>query len=773
VTLSRIVKRDGREVPFERARIRDAVARAQAAVGDDDPLFAEEVADVVTMTLERTHAPPPEDRSPGLPSPSAPHVEEIQDLVELALVQMGRAPVAKAYILYRDRRSRLRELVRVERPAGAATPLVSDEDGTAPWSRSHLARTLMGEAGLTRPVAEDVAERVEARVFGLGLGRVSSSLVRELAAGELAVMGLASALRQREPIGLSRHELRNLLAVPSPPATTSSAFPSVKGDADDRPPEPVGRAVDRAIGERVLRRYTLDDILGEQNADLFRAGELALAETGAPHLPLTLGVPCSLLLPQGVRPSSSAGVPTGAGSAWDLLDEAGPLAAATSRGLTLEGVGPYLAPLLRSSSRPDPLRPWLTALSALSRTSGRWLDLSRVGGRSPRVLESLIHTLAEMERERSGFPAPRLFLTALEARVALEESSDRHSLAASMERLLATSRLIPTWGAERGAGRTNLRRIEGEVFAAPGCRRRDGDRSAVACGGAVAVHLPRLARRAGPWREERLFEALAARVEQALDALGRLAEFQRLRQRPEPGQMRPRTCYALVPVGLAEALRILGDGQIRPDQGARLLGLAADAVRRFSAGRGLAVTLSPFFGTAPARRFAELDARTPGWNQGLLFAEAAVDEDAAAAFLPDQPRDPVPYGTGFSLTPGDGFRGPDPLVGQPLSDAEAIATLISAVPSGALLHLPSRKGRPQPPLAGEDPELLSTWLEIDDLRRARLPRSAFPLSGGLARDHNQYAGGSGVPWPLYAEDILSAAPDSQADEPSSPPAAGS
>ena len=769
--LKRIVRRDGREVPFERDRIRGAVARAQAAVGDDDQLFAEEVADVVTMTLERTHATAIESLHGELPLGSsqtlvpstAPSVEEIQDLVERALVQMGRAPVAKAYILYRAGRTRLRDSLRVERPVDSARPMVSDEDSTEPWSRSRLVQTLVSDAALARPLADEVAERVEQRVFGLGLRRVSSSLVRELVAGELAVRGLTSALRQKEPIGLSRHELRDLLAAPAPAALAELAGASAVGapGADRRPPEPAGRAVESALGERLLRRYTLDDILGEQNAELFRAGELALAEPGAPHLPLTLSIPCGLLL-AGVRRD-------GAGAAFDLLDELGPLAASCSRGLVLEEAGPLLARLQRAGGRGqgrgEALRPWLMALSALARTAGRWLDLSRPGGRSPRILEALVHALADLEGERSGFPAPRLFLTAAETRAALEaaHAEDRTALCASLEKLLRTGRLLPTWDASSADGEA-ARGASDELFAAPGCRRRRSDGGALSCGGAVAIHLPRLARRAGPWREEHLFEALAGRIEQALDALVRLDEFQRRHQRPQPGGLHPRPAFALAPVGLAEALRILGDGQIRADQGARLLGLAADAARRFSAGRGLVVTLSPFFGSGPARRFAELDARTPGWNQGLLFAEAAVDEDGAAALLPSGPRVAVPYGTGFSLTPGDRLSAVLPPIGQGAAEAEALGALLCAVPSGALVHLP-RPVQGHVLSAGAYPEHLGTWLVIDELRRSRLAQVVSPLSGTGVRGEpgsrpassgtGERAGEAAVPWPLYAEDVIS------------------
>jgi anaerobic ribonucleoside-triphosphate reductase len=56
--IRRVQKRDGREVPFDKTKISDAVARAQAAVGTGDPHAAAEVAEVVEMALLRRYAQP-------------------------------------------------------------------------------------------------------------------------------------------------------------------------------------------------------------------------------------------------------------------------------------------------------------------------------------------------------------------------------------------------------------------------------------------------------------------------------------------------------------------------------------------------------------------------------------------------------------------------------------------------------------------------------------------------------------------------------------------
>lgn len=97
--LNSIIKRDGRSVPFERAKIETAILKAfeasESARGEE---AAREVTDAVVRMLES-------DESIA----SRPTVEQVQDAVESALIRKGFVKTAKAYILYRAERSRVRE----------------------------------------------------------------------------------------------------------------------------------------------------------------------------------------------------------------------------------------------------------------------------------------------------------------------------------------------------------------------------------------------------------------------------------------------------------------------------------------------------------------------------------------------------------------------------------------------------------------------------------------------------------------------------------------
>ncbi|MFQ5712078.1 MAG: vitamin B12-dependent ribonucleotide reductase [Candidatus Geothermarchaeales archaeon] len=96
ITLIR--KRDGRIARFEREKIANAIYKAFRARGVDDRKTPERLSHKVVEILEGTFD---RERIPG--------VEDVQDVVERVLMREGFEDVAKAYILYRDERRRIRE----------------------------------------------------------------------------------------------------------------------------------------------------------------------------------------------------------------------------------------------------------------------------------------------------------------------------------------------------------------------------------------------------------------------------------------------------------------------------------------------------------------------------------------------------------------------------------------------------------------------------------------------------------------------------------------
>lgn len=95
-------KRDGRIVPFDQARIVNAVRHAMQACGEGDVnVDPQRVADAAIAALRQRY-----------PSGHVPQVEEIQDLAEESLILLDFPKTAKAYILYRHERAKIRDKVK-------------------------------------------------------------------------------------------------------------------------------------------------------------------------------------------------------------------------------------------------------------------------------------------------------------------------------------------------------------------------------------------------------------------------------------------------------------------------------------------------------------------------------------------------------------------------------------------------------------------------------------------------------------------------------------
>ena len=94
-----IRKRKGQIVNFDQAKITQAIFKATEAIGKPDEYLAKKLSNnVVEILKEKFH------------KRSIPAVEEIQDIVEEALISNKQIKAAKSYILYRDQRARLRDM---------------------------------------------------------------------------------------------------------------------------------------------------------------------------------------------------------------------------------------------------------------------------------------------------------------------------------------------------------------------------------------------------------------------------------------------------------------------------------------------------------------------------------------------------------------------------------------------------------------------------------------------------------------------------------------
>ncbi|MFD4840170.1 ribonucleoside-diphosphate reductase subunit alpha [Achromobacter sp. NPDC058515] len=147
-----IIRRNGSVVGFEPSKIAIAMTKAFLAVNGGQGAASARVRELVeTLTGQAVNA-----LVRNRPNGGTFHIEDIQDQVELALMRSGEHDVARAYVLYREKRTQ-------ERAAAAAA---EGQQKTAAAPQEHVLNVT--DAGVRRPL--DLAElRATIEAAGEGL----------------------------------------------------------------------------------------------------------------------------------------------------------------------------------------------------------------------------------------------------------------------------------------------------------------------------------------------------------------------------------------------------------------------------------------------------------------------------------------------------------------------------------------------------------------------------------------------------------------------------
>jgi ribonucleoside-triphosphate reductase len=307
-------KRDGRLVPYDRAKIADAIYRAAQAVGGTDRFLAEQLAGVVETFLTQKAL-------------AVPSIEDVQDAVEKVLIETGHAKTAKAYILYREQRARR----RAARQEADGPPLVGGDHGAeaAAFAKGPLVEALVRDDGLTAGEAEDVARAVEGRILASGLPRVGGDLLGALVRAEMFTRGRDAKTGRVATAAVPRERVR---------AALEGALPG------RRAASPAEAAA--ALGEALLAEHVLTEILPGPVAEAHRLGDLHLYDLGAPLSLTAVTLPASRVLQRhlwGEGASRAFGARRAVAALRRAVAVAGPFAART---VALEDVNVLLAPFV-------------------------------------------------------------------------------------------------------------------------------------------------------------------------------------------------------------------------------------------------------------------------------------------------------------------------------------------------------------------------------------------------------------------------------------------
>ncbi|MFA7543411.1 MAG: ribonucleoside triphosphate reductase [Candidatus Cloacimonadaceae bacterium] len=138
---SKIRKRNGQTVDFDRTKISRAILKAGEASGE----FSHEVAELLCLRVMNLAIEMIDD--------AVPEVERIQDIVEEVLLASPYKKTAKAYIIYRDQHARIREMVST-----AGVQLIDQYLEKLDWQVNENSNMAYSLQGLNNYIASEVSK---------------------------------------------------------------------------------------------------------------------------------------------------------------------------------------------------------------------------------------------------------------------------------------------------------------------------------------------------------------------------------------------------------------------------------------------------------------------------------------------------------------------------------------------------------------------------------------------------------------------------------------
>ncbi len=264
--VEQIMKREGNVVSFNQEKIYHAILAAMEAVEKTDEILASRITDLVIYRLEIQF------------KQKIPRVEEIQDIVEEQLIEAGLSQVAKAYILYRHQRNKIRQKLFVRngvkkyKNTTEMSLLVSTsaKETLSPWDRGKIVEALCKEAQMNRSVARKIAKNVEEKIFSLNFSNVSTSLIREIVDNELFTRGYEKNWQKQKIIGMPSYDIKRLFL---------SKTKENSNIATNNP-----EAINLAIAENTIKQYMLQEVFSQEVADAHLKGILHIHDLGYPRI---------------------------------------------------------------------------------------------------------------------------------------------------------------------------------------------------------------------------------------------------------------------------------------------------------------------------------------------------------------------------------------------------------------------------------------------------------------------------------------------------------
>src|SRR6266480_2799719 len=155
----KLIRRNGAVVGFEPAKITVAMTKAFLAVNGSQGAASARIRELVAALTAAVIGALTRRQPQG----GTFHIEDVQDQVELALMRSGEHDVARAYVLYREERAKLRAQEKAARTNHARVHVV--ENGQRrPLDRDALQRLVVAACeGLAAALPEPILEATTSR----------------------------------------------------------------------------------------------------------------------------------------------------------------------------------------------------------------------------------------------------------------------------------------------------------------------------------------------------------------------------------------------------------------------------------------------------------------------------------------------------------------------------------------------------------------------------------------------------------------------------------
>ncbi|MBC8452484.1 MAG: anaerobic ribonucleoside-triphosphate reductase [Spirochaetes bacterium] len=276
-------KRSGDIVPFSREKIESAILNAGKAVerkGGESSISLSEANRLTEIIIEQLNTPSSEYYVRAQADTSRiPHIEDVQDLVEIALSEEGHSSVVSAYKRYRKQREVARRQIRVRSNleksevdvTDASLLLVESTSGniTKPWDRTEIVRQIVEETDLSVEAAISVAKEVENMVLRGSFRLLNTALIRELVNNVLIDRGYTAQLQDLSIYRIPKKFVEQLMYT--------------KGTENSNIVNNNPEAVNLGLSELVLKQWGLETIFSPEVKRAHDTGAIHLHDLGYPH----------------------------------------------------------------------------------------------------------------------------------------------------------------------------------------------------------------------------------------------------------------------------------------------------------------------------------------------------------------------------------------------------------------------------------------------------------------------------------------------------------